>query len=281
MKYGVVLPRGDARTAANLAHEAEQAGWDGFFVWEPVWGIDAWVSLTAAAMCTERIKLGTLLSPIARMRPWKIAGEAATLDNLSNGRVIISVGLGATDTDWAAFGEPLGGTLDRKVRADMMDEGLDIMLGLWRGQPFSYDGKYYTVKPSTFMSPPPPVQQRNDVPHIPIWMVGMHGSDKSMQRAIRYDGLLPTCKNAFDISVSEGLAVVRDMAAWVRANRQNASPYDIIVEGNTPGDAPAEAARIVRAQADAGATWWIEANWAAMDAIDKVFERVRQGPPQV
>ncbi len=281
MNYGVVLPRGDARTAAHLAHEAEQAGWDGFFVWEPVWGIDAWVSLTAAAMRTERIKLGTLLSPIARMRPWKIAGEAATLDNLSNGRVIISVGLGATDTDWAAFGEPLGGSLDRKVRADMMDEGLDIMLGLWRGQPFSYDGKYYTLTPSTFFVPPPPVQQRNDVPHIPIWMVGMHGSDKSMQRAIRYDGLLPAWIDAPNTPASESLNTMREMTAWVKANRINASLYDIIVEGNTPGDDPAEAARIVRVQADAGATWWIEANWEAMDAIDKVFARVRQGPPQI
>jgi len=98
MKFGFVLPWGDARTAANLAFEAEKAGWDGFFVWEPVWGIDAWVSLTAAAMRTEKIKLGTMLSPISRMRPWKLASETATLDNLSNGRVILSVGLGANDT---------------------------------------------------------------------------------------------------------------------------------------------------------------------------------------
>lgn len=85
MKYGFVLPYGDARTAANFAHTAEQAGWDGFFVWEPVWGVDAWVSLTAAAMCTEHIRLGTLLTPVSRMRPWKLASETATLDQLSNG----------------------------------------------------------------------------------------------------------------------------------------------------------------------------------------------------
>src|SRR5512137_1911371 len=98
MRYGFVLPKGDARTAAGLAREAEQAGWDGFFVWEPVWGIDAWVALTAAAMQTQKIRLGTMLTPISRMRPWKLASETATLDNLSGGRVILSVGLGATDT---------------------------------------------------------------------------------------------------------------------------------------------------------------------------------------
>ena len=88
MKYGFVLPRGDARTAAGFAREAEAAGWDGFFVWEPVWGIDAWVCLAAAAMQTERVRLGTMITPLSRMRPWKLAGETATVDRLSNGRVM-------------------------------------------------------------------------------------------------------------------------------------------------------------------------------------------------
>jgi alkanesulfonate monooxygenase SsuD/methylene tetrahydromethanopterin reductase-like flavin-dependent oxidoreductase (luciferase family) len=105
MKYGFVLPRGDAQTAAKFAHQAEESGWDGFFVWEPVWGIDAWVCLTAAAMRTNKIHLGTMLTPISRMRPWKLASESATLDNLSNGRVILSVGLGAVDTGFVTFSE--------------------------------------------------------------------------------------------------------------------------------------------------------------------------------
>ena len=133
MRCGFVLPFGDARTAADFAHEAEQAGWDGFFVWEPVWGIDAWVALTAAAMRTERIRLGTLLTPLSRMRPWKLASETVTLDHLSGGRVILSVGLGAIDTGFEAFGE----VTDRKTRAELLDEGLDILTGLWRRQPFT------------------------------------------------------------------------------------------------------------------------------------------------
>jgi alkanesulfonate monooxygenase SsuD/methylene tetrahydromethanopterin reductase-like flavin-dependent oxidoreductase (luciferase family) len=83
MKYGFVLPYGDAHTTADLAYEAEAAGWDGFFVWEAIWGIDAWVALTAAAMRTERIRLGTMLTPLSRMRPWKLVSETAPLDNLS------------------------------------------------------------------------------------------------------------------------------------------------------------------------------------------------------
>ena len=146
MKYGFVLPFGDARTTANLAREAEQAGWDAFFVWEPVWGIDAWVCLTAAAMVTEKIRLGTMLTPLSRMRPWKLASETATLDHLSSGRVILAVGLGATDTGFAEFGE----VTDRRTRAELLDEGLDIVTGLWRGQPFKYDGKHYHVTRNEF-----------------------------------------------------------------------------------------------------------------------------------
>ncbi len=140
MQYGFVMPFGDARTAADLARLAEASGWDGFFVWEPVWGYDAWVCLTAAAMTTGRIRLGTLLSPISRMRPWKLASETATLDRLSNGRLILSVGLGAPETGFGEFGE----VTDRKTRAELMDEGLDILTGLWAGQPFQYEGKHYT-----------------------------------------------------------------------------------------------------------------------------------------
>ena len=116
MKYGFVLPWGDARIAADFAYEAERAGWDGFFVWEPVWGADAWVALTAAAMRTERIRLGTMLTPLARMRPWKLASETATLDHLSNGRVILAVGLGALDSGFENFGE----VPDRKTRAELL-----------------------------------------------------------------------------------------------------------------------------------------------------------------
>ncbi len=229
LKFGIVLPGGDARTAANFARAAEQAGWDGFFVWEPVWGVDAWVMLTAAAMQTERIRLGTMLTPISRMRPWKLASETAALDNLSNGRVILSVGLGAVDTGFEAFGE----VTDRKTRAELMDEGLDILTGLWRGQPFQYTGRHYQIKETSFMPPPPPVQQ----PRIPIWVVGAWPHEKSMQRALRYDGLLPTVlKAGADGSRSAAQASLEDLgeiSAYLQ--REARAGFDIIIEGETPG----------------------------------------------
>jgi len=274
MKYGFVLPSGDARTAADTARIAEQAGWDGFFVWEPVWGIDAWVALTAAAMVTERIRLGTMLTPLSRMRPWKLASETATLDNLSGGRVILAVGLGAPDSGFAEFGE----AIDRKTRAELMDEGLDILTGLWRGQPFSYEGTHYTIKPTEFMVPPPPIQQ----PRIPIWVVGAWNRPKSMARVLRYDGILPNVLTPEGEHRPLTADDVREIKTYIDAGRKEATPFDIVAEGTTPGDRPDEAAEIVRGWADAGATWWIEAMWSVFDQpdiADSVRRRVEQGPP--
>ena len=276
MKYGFVLPYGDARTAAELAFEAEQAGWDAFFVWEPVWGIDAWVCLTAAAMRTQRIRLGTMLTPLSRMRPWELASKTATLDQLSNGRVILSVGLGAVDTGFAEFGE----VTDRKTRAELLDEGLNILTGLWRGQPFSYDGQHYHVKPCNFFPPPPPVQQ----PRIPIWVVGAWRRDKSLQRALRYDGLLPNVLGD-DGKIREMTpADVRAMREYVSTHRSAATPYDLVVEGRTPGDDRDAASSIIQPWIDAGATWWIEALWPAPDQPtepDGLARRIKQGPPRL
>jgi hypothetical protein len=270
MKYGFVLPAGDARTAANVAYAAEQAGWDGFFVWEPVWGIDAWVALAAAAMQTERIRLGTLLTPLSRMRPWKLASETVTLDHLSNGRVILSVGLGAVDTGFAAFGE----VTDRKTRAELLDEGLAILTGLWRGQPFNYNGKHYSIKETNFSPPPPPVQQ----PRIPIWVVGAWPRLKSMRRVVRYDGLLPMMLDEDGTARAPTPDDIRVMKAFVEAHRTETTPFDIILEGETPGDHHEQAGAIIRRWADAGVTWWIEALWSAAD-LERVRTRVQQGPP--
>lgn len=272
MKFGFVLPSGDARTAAEFASQAEQAGWDGFFVWEPVWGIDAWVCLTAAAMRTERIRLGTLLSPLSRMRPWKLASETATLDQLSGGRVILSVGLGAIDTGFSKFGE----VTDRRIRAELMDEGLEILTGLWAGQPFNFAGKHYTVRETSFHPPPPPRQQ----PRIPIWMVGAWPHPKSLQRALRYDGLLPVYVDPDSRRIQELTpALLRQIVDFCRDRRGPASPpYEIIWEGQTSGDDPTQAAEMIQPWAEAGATWWIESRWDAPD-LDQVLLRIQQGPP--
>lgn len=270
MNYGFVFPGGEAQTAVDFACLAEAAGWDGFFVWEPIWGVDPWVTLGAIAAKTERIRIGTLLTPPSRRRPWKLASEVVTLDRLSNGRAILSVGLGALDTGFEAFGE----ATDRKTRAELMDESLDIITGLWSGkQPFTYDGTHYQIKESSWVQPPSltaPVQS----PRIPIWVVGAWPHKKSMRRALRCDGLLPYMKDK-EFSADD----VRAMKSFVEQERTRTTPFDIIVEGKTPGDDPDQARSIVEPWAAAGATWWIEAMWSATPDPEAVQTRISQGPP--
>lgn len=258
MRYGFVIPGGEARAVAELARSAEDTGWDAVFVAEPVWGVDAWISLTAAAMVTSTIRLGTLLTPLSRMRPWKLAAEAATLDRLSGGRVVLSVGLGALDTGFAAFGEQT----DRRVRAELLDEGLAIVTGLWAGQPFAHDGKHYRVSPTGFFPPPPPIQR----PRIPIWVVGAWPRPASMRRAARWDGWLP------HYAGEARPDLLADGVAWLRRTRGSLDGYDVIVEGTTPG-------ADVRAWRDAGATWWVEAMWETPE-YEAVRGRLTRGPPK-
>ena len=272
MKCGFVMPFGDARDAANLARAAEASGWDGFFVWDSVWGVDAAVMLAAAAMNTGSIRLGTMITPVSRHRPWKLAGEWAALDNLSGGRMILSVGLGAIDTGFEAFGE----VVDKRQRAELLDEGLEIVTGLWAGQPFSYQGRHYTVQPTDFMVPAPPVQQ----PRVPIWVVGAWPRQRSMQRAARWDGLLPNKLNEqgeHEKATPEDIAVMRDYLIKERGN-SGLQGFDIVVEGKTPGNDPEAAAAELRPWESAGATWWIEADWQA-DKAEQVLKRIQQGPP--
>ncbi len=170
----------DPRALAELAREAEDSGWDAFLVWDAIhishedWDaieagkpdaaaiVDPWIVLAGAAMLTERIILGPIITPLSRRRPWKVARETATLDHLSNGRVVLPVGLGAlNDGGFTRVGEET----DRKTRAKMLDESLEILDGLWSGEPFSYAGDHFRLEEMTFR--PTPVQS----PRIPIWTV--------------------------------------------------------------------------------------------------------------
>lgn len=278
MKCGFVLPWGDARDAADLAAIAERHGWDGFFVWESVWGVDAWVMLAAAAMTTSRIRLGTMLTPLPRRRPWDLAGQTAAVDNLSGGRLILSVGLGAAHAGWLAF-EPDPG---RKVRAQLLDEGLDVLTGLWGGQPFEYSGSHYQVQPADFMPPPPPVQQ----PRIPIWVVGGWPAPRSMRRAARWDGWLPNLLGTGETGRPDP-DQIREGTRWIHDLRtMEGLPldgYDVVCEGTTPGGDPEAGGAQVAPWRDAGATWWMEADWTvAREAVrDYAEERLAAGPPRL
>lgn len=274
MRYGLVMSTGTPREFADAARLAEDHGWDAIFTWEAVWGQDAWVTLTAAAMVTDRIRLGTMLTPLPRIRPWDLAGKVATLDHLSGGRVQLAVGLGALHEGWVAFEADEG----RRVRAEKLDEGLAIYDGLMRGQPFSFSGKHYTARPTTFNPPPPPVQQ----PRVPVWVVGVHPSAKSLGRAVRWDGLLPQPGTPEGTRGELTPDRLREVVTDARTAREAAGlpwqGYDVVVEG-VSGAGPDGAAQ-VEAWADAGATWWVESDWEGGDALERHRARIIAGPPR-
>ncbi|MFL5682475.1 MAG: LLM class flavin-dependent oxidoreductase [Chloroflexota bacterium] len=265
MKAGIVITTGDPRSASELAAEAEAAGWDGVFSWDGV-AIgtmdiyDPWVVMAAMAVRTDRVTLGAIVSPPSRRRPWKLAREAMTLDRLSNGRLVLPVGLGALDD--GAFGN-VGEPTDARIRAEMLDESLAILEGLWTGEPFGFDGRHYRFEPMTFR--PTPVQR----PRIPIWVVGAWGKERSVARALRFDGILPQTSAPADIGA------VAARAARERPGR----PIEIVVEGTTPDD-PAGAAAVVTPLADAGATWWLESDWTGA-TVESLRSRIGAGPPVV
>ena len=269
-----MLPSGSAADAADLAVEAERAGWDGFFAWEPTWGVDAWVLLAAAAMRTTTIRLGTMVTPLPKRKPWEVASQAATLDNLSGGRVILSVGLGAPDPRFWIFEDDPG----RRIRAEMMDEGLEMLSLMWRGEAFSFEGSHYHAKRPETMIPAPTTQQ----PRIPTWVVGQWPAPKSMRRSARWDGWLPNFKNSGPGGDPPDRELFAEGVAWLREERSRAGltmdGYDVVMEGNTtPG---AESVAEVRRWEQAGATWWLEANWQvdAASAVEWSRERLRAGP---
>lgn len=269
MRFGFVYPGTDAATALAYGQAAEAAGWDAFFMWEGIWGTDPWVTLGALAATTQRIRFGTLITPVSRRRPWKLASETATLDRLSNGRAILAVGLGAIETGFAEYGEET----DRKLRAERLDEGLEIITRLWAGQPFDYIGKHYRVHEKN-TRPPATVQQ----PRVPIWVVGEWPRPKSMARVAHYDGLLPAKRTEAGEWIALTPDDLRAARAFIEERRELTTPFDIVVEGITPGDDPAAAAAKVGPLAEAGATWWIESRWETPEAV--VWERLRQGPPR-
>jgi alkanesulfonate monooxygenase SsuD/methylene tetrahydromethanopterin reductase-like flavin-dependent oxidoreductase (luciferase family) len=278
MQYGFIFPGGDARTLAELAHEAEAAGWDGVFVPDCIdidngnralpAGFDPWVTLAAIAMRTERVRLGAIVTPPSRRRPWKLARETMTLDHLSNGRLIVAVGLGALDD--GAFGK-VGEATDLKTRAEMLDEGLAILAGLWSGRPFDFHGAHYQMDEMRFQ---PPVQS----PRIPVWVVGVWPRMKSMRRALRWDGILPQKSGAPDAAMTP--ADIEAMRAFIAAERGDTTAYDIIAEGETPGDDRDAASAIVRPLAEAGATRWMETRWFGALGPEEIRTRLRQGPPR-
>ncbi len=276
MKYGLDVPStgeyADPRKLADLAREAEAAGWDGFFVWdamvsdEPI--LDPWIALAAIAMQTQRIAIGAFMTAMPRRRPWKVARETVTLDHLSNGRLVFGAGLGFQELDFTAFGEEA----NIQVRAEKLDESLAILAGLWTGESFRFDGKHYQVSGITLL--PRPVQ----FPRIPVWIAGGWPHRRPFQRATRWDGTYLMVRNQ---ATRERLTPrdVGQVVTYLQAHCEHMEAFDIAVPGETPSNAQA-GAKIVEPYVQAGATWWIEYE-ATRNGFDEYRARIRNGPPKI
>lgn len=292
-KYAIYLPNygafGDGRVLADLARDAENAGWDGFFLWDHIANynaeikqsenmVDPWIALTAIAMQTRTIRIGTTVTPLPRRRPWKLARETVSIDRLSNGRMVFGVGIGGGEGEFHHLDEEP----DLRTRGKMLDEGLEVLTGLWSAQPFSYQGEHYQVEDAHFI--PGPVQ----TPRIPVWVGGVWPNKAPFRRMARWDGMFPL----FNVHGPDQDPLFAESVAFVKAEREAAgidAPFDVIKMGVTPGDNPDEAVARVQPGIDAGANWWLEVLMPEIygflsgteESLAAMRERVLQGPPRV
>lgn len=283
MKYGINIPNfgwfGDIDTLVDIAVETEEAGWDGFFLWDHLLVfkqedmvlpfVDPWIALTAITCKTTKIRLGPLITPLPRRRPWKVAREALSVDHLSKGRLVLGVGIGAPpDVEFDYFGEES----DTKIRAQMLDEGLDIITGLWSGEPFSFKGTHYQLEEMTFL--PKPKQN----PRIPIWVGGGVPNKAPFRRAARYNGVSPVHAKWPEPVTTHHL---KDVLEIIRSERGNLNDYDVVVCGETSGTDSVKDKDIVEPWIKTGATWFLENINGMRAEIADLRERIRAGPPAV
>ncbi|HEY6541292.1 MAG TPA: LLM class flavin-dependent oxidoreductase [Ktedonobacteraceae bacterium] len=288
MQYGVYVPNfgpyGGARVLAELAYEAEEAGWDGFFIWDQVSkttltpGVDAmvdpWVALTAVALRTHAIRLGPLVTPLPRRRPWVVARATVSLDHLSAGRLIFGVGFGGGYFDFEALGE----AADTLRLAALLDEGLEALTGLWSGEPYHHEGSAYSIKEAQFL--PRPLQ----VPRIPTWVACVWPAKAPLRRAARFDGVVPIGR---DLPITAMLSPreMREIVGYVASQPGYTAPFEVVHMGLTGGTDAAYDRDVIAAYQQAGVTWWVEKilpeRWGSWSSwpVEAMRARIRQGPP--
>lgn len=293
LNYGIVLPNwevnGDAEQLVEYAVEAETVGWDGVFladhlifpqmrpdeeVTEDLDFPDPWITLAGIAAQTTKLRLGTWITPIPRRQPWQVARDLATLDQLSNGRVILGAGMG-TPTDYTKFGE----AWEPRRLGRRYDEAIDVIVGLWRGEPFNHDGEFFSIDDAVLR--PTPVQE----PRIPIIIGGHWPNKKPFQRGARWDGIIPHYRG--DGVVSEegikGLVQGNDVDPEAEVHAMldyyhglTDTPGDIFL----PADPPHRSSGWVDLCEERGVTWLYTRPRDESGEWDLSMERIREGPPE-
>src|SRR3989440_7898161 len=289
MRYGVYVPNfgpyGDARVLADLAYEAEEAGWDGCFLWDQVSKstltptvdpmVDPWIALTTIALRTHTIRLGALVTPLPRRRPWMVARETVSLDHLSKGRLVFGVGAGGGYYDFEALGE----VSDAKTLAAVLDEGLEVLTALWSGELYSHDGIAYHIKEAQFL--PRPLQS----PRIPIWVANLWPSKAPLRRAVLWDGIAPIGR---DLPLEEMLSPdeMQEIVRLVTSQPEYTTPFEFVHSGITGGIDATLDREVVATYQQVGVTWWVEkilpelwGSWTEWP-LEAMRSRIRQGPPR-
>ncbi|MBU7013794.1 MAG: LLM class flavin-dependent oxidoreductase [Theionarchaea archaeon] len=270
MQYGIeVVPFGqfgDPKVMIEFAHTAEEAGWEGIWVWDHIlfpYGVgDPWVILSAVAASTEELKIITGVSPLPRYHVTVLARLLTSLDILSRGRVVFGAGLGI-DHEFAQ----IGGPGDPRVRGAMLDEGLELLINLWSGTPVTHEGTYYTLRDVTAV--PTPIQ-----PQIPIWVGGE--SNAALRRAAHWDGwIIGTINEKCEIIRSPQKLAEEIM--YIDTYRTNTTSFDVAIDGvSRPGEKDTE---LLQQYEKAGATWWFEGIFGLRGSKEEMLDRISAGPP--
>lgn len=273
MKFGLALPYNQTKNIPEWARQAEEQGWDGLFWGDAIWCEDPMIGLAAAAMATSRIRLGTMIIPVPLRKPWKIASESVALDLLSDGRLILGIGTGAVWMGWQSFPDEV---TDQKIRTEMLEETIDILTLMFQSKQFDYDGNQYHLKLSQLNEmyyPPTPVQ----APRIPLWTPAIWPGEKSIQRALKCDGVILEKRSSAGEAAEVTPGDVREVKEYINEHGPANNPFDIVVDGKTFDlDEHVRQEKLTQMK-DAGVTWWIEALWEG--TVDMVVDCIQHGPP--
>jgi len=254
VRFGLFIPPfdelSDPSRVADLAVAAEQAGWSGFFLWDHVLSApgvpvaDAWITMAAVAAATREIRLGAMVTPLSRRRPWVLARQVATLDRLSGGRLVIGVGLG--DDGWKEFSS-FGEVTEPRERGILLDDSLEALRRLLAGQPVSFDGQQLAVHASPFR--PVPVQDP-----VPVWVACRWPNRAPLARAARMQGCFPIFRGSPDVPAAADLSALRGEL------RRRGVPdgHDLVVRCVLRGLDPAGRSAALAALEGAGASWVLE-----------------------
>jgi len=278
MRVGYVGTFGSPRQMVELAVEADRAGWDGWFTWDalalegmPSW--DPWVVLAAAAARTERVRLGALVLAPARHDPFALVRAVQSVDHLSGGRLVLPVGIGVGEDAAYGVASRTGAPMGARERAERLDDALALLAATSDGQAVAFEGAHVRVDGLTLA---PGTAQR---PRVPVWVVGAWPARRSLERAARWDGwVVQRLRSEEPVSPDELRGALAEVLA-LRAEAGVEGPYEVVLSGRLPDD-PGAARDLLAGYAEAGATWWVDAEWSPQVAHEWHLERVRRGPPR-